>query len=361
MGSSPTFRTRDDGILLGSPTTSLCSTADHSRPTGLPLCSKPCCTRRPLSSLARPPDDHRRGWSLGTSGGLLHHLRRDRPAGRFPPPRRHPAHHRGAPDTHQQRVRREHLGRLAPDRSLGLRRRRGRLPDRPQGRAGGVRAQGVGPVQQEERGAHERNSSSASGGLTVILARFVPIVRTFAPVAAGVGHMPWRRYSLYNFNRCHDLGLRPHDGRIPHRLHPVGARSRGRVHRCDPADRGRWHRGRHAVALPLERHKAKKAAAAGEDVVTDAEEAQSSCSTPTSSTVLPTWTATASTDRVSGADSSAPDDHPAFLARSFLRPRHARAQRFHEVDDLAALCRLLGFTESLGQRRTCRPPRSSRR
>lgn len=36
------------------------------------------------------------------------------------------------------------------------------------------------------------------GGLTVILARFVPVVRTFAPVAAGVGHMPWKRYSLYN-------------------------------------------------------------------------------------------------------------------------------------------------------------------
>jgi len=36
------------------------------------------------------------------------------------------------------------------------------------------------------------------GGMTVILARFVPVVRTFAPVAAGVGHMPWRRYSLYN-------------------------------------------------------------------------------------------------------------------------------------------------------------------
>lgn len=36
------------------------------------------------------------------------------------------------------------------------------------------------------------------GPLTVILARFVPIVRTFAPIAAGVGRMPWRKYSLYN-------------------------------------------------------------------------------------------------------------------------------------------------------------------
>ncbi len=37
------------------------------------------------------------------------------------------------------------------------------------------------------------------GGMTIILARFVPIVRTFAPVAAGVGHMNKRRYTLYNF------------------------------------------------------------------------------------------------------------------------------------------------------------------
>lgn len=37
------------------------------------------------------------------------------------------------------------------------------------------------------------------GGLSVILARFVPIIRTFVPVAAGVGHMNYKKYTLYNF------------------------------------------------------------------------------------------------------------------------------------------------------------------
>ncbi len=36
------------------------------------------------------------------------------------------------------------------------------------------------------------------GALAVILARFVPVVRTLAPIAAGVGHMNYRRYSLFN-------------------------------------------------------------------------------------------------------------------------------------------------------------------
>jgi membrane-associated protein len=36
------------------------------------------------------------------------------------------------------------------------------------------------------------------GGFAVIVARFVPIVRTFAPVAAGVGHMNYKKYTLYN-------------------------------------------------------------------------------------------------------------------------------------------------------------------
>jgi membrane-associated protein len=36
------------------------------------------------------------------------------------------------------------------------------------------------------------------GARAVIFARFVPVVRTFAPIAAGVGKMNYRKYSLYN-------------------------------------------------------------------------------------------------------------------------------------------------------------------
>ncbi|MDF2444011.1 MAG: rane-associated protein, partial [Subtercola sp.] len=36
------------------------------------------------------------------------------------------------------------------------------------------------------------------GGFAVIVARFVPVVRTFAPIAAGVGKMDPRKYSFYN-------------------------------------------------------------------------------------------------------------------------------------------------------------------
>jgi membrane-associated protein len=36
------------------------------------------------------------------------------------------------------------------------------------------------------------------GGKTVIIARFMPIVRTFVPVVAGMARMDYRRYTVYN-------------------------------------------------------------------------------------------------------------------------------------------------------------------
>jgi membrane-associated protein len=67
------------------------------------------------------------------------------------------------------------------------------------------RRSGPAVFERRESGVFSRKSVTRTQGFferfgpaAVTIARFVPVVRTFAPVAAGVGHMPRRQFSVFN-------------------------------------------------------------------------------------------------------------------------------------------------------------------
>lgn len=55
-----------------------------------------------------------------------------------------------------------------------------------------------GVVFRQENVQRAEKFYEKHGGKTIILARFVPVVRTFAPMVAGVGNMERRRFIVYN-------------------------------------------------------------------------------------------------------------------------------------------------------------------
>jgi len=54
------------------------------------------------------------------------------------------------------------------------------------------------PIFNRKALDYTREFYKRHGGKTIIIARFVPLVRTFAPFVAGIGHMPYPRYIAFS-------------------------------------------------------------------------------------------------------------------------------------------------------------------
>ncbi|MDR7554090.1 MAG: DedA family protein [Armatimonadota bacterium] len=66
------------------------------------------------------------------------------------------------------------------------------------GRALGARLVAAGRYVRQEHLDRTHAFYERHGAKTIVLARFVPIVRTFAPFVAGVGRMTYSRFTVYN-------------------------------------------------------------------------------------------------------------------------------------------------------------------
>ena len=137
-------------------------------------------------------------------------------------------------------------------------RRLGQLRDRPLHRARVYDRQDSRWFKQE----HLRRTQAfydKYGGVTIIIGRFVPIVRTFAPFLAGVAGMSYRRFLSYNVDRRGAVDRLARLRGLPVRQHPVGE--------AEPdVDRDRHRRGVAAarrVDLPAGAARASRAAGSG--------------------------------------------------------------------------------------------------